>query len=113
MPTVRRYAAELYKDLGAPLRFGGNLLLAVFWSRFLLLHIHAFLVSPKPSLLIVAGIESITVILYIVRTTAQETTTRVSDWLIALCGVSIITLYQPNVFYDSLWGEPERHQDKA
>src|SRR3954469_12865295 len=90
---------------GRALKPAGNILVALFWCNFLAINVIAYLHTPKPSLLLFAALESVTIVLYLVRISAQVTSRNILDWLLALVGTLVVMLYRPTLSADFALGE--------
>jgi protein-S-isoprenylcysteine O-methyltransferase Ste14 len=84
---------------------GVNVLLALLWGAFALVHLRNFLAHPRPSLLLIVAMETLAAVLFLLRAPASRTNTSPFAWLTTLGGTLAPLLLRPTGAADSIVGQ--------
>jgi protein-S-isoprenylcysteine O-methyltransferase Ste14 len=73
----------------------GNLVAALLYLAFASVHLRAFALSHRPSLLLLVGVETLVAVLFLLRSPAERTSTSPYAWLTTLGGTFTPLLLRP------------------
>jgi protein-S-isoprenylcysteine O-methyltransferase Ste14 len=84
---------------------GGNLVAAVLYLLFAGVHLQAFAVAPRPSLLVLVIIETFVAVMFLLRAPAERSTLSPYAWVTTLGGTLAPLLLRPVDGVDVLLGQ--------
>jgi protein-S-isoprenylcysteine O-methyltransferase Ste14 len=84
---------------------GMNVLLALLWGAFAIVHVQSFAAHPRPSLLLLAALETLAAVLFLLRAPASRTNTSPFAWLTTLGGTLTPLLLRPSGATDVVAGQ--------
>jgi protein-S-isoprenylcysteine O-methyltransferase Ste14 len=74
---------------------GTNLLAALLYGTFVAVHVQAFAVNPRPSLLLIVAMEGVVTVLLVVRSRASQASLSPYSWLTTMGGTLAPFLLRP------------------
>jgi protein-S-isoprenylcysteine O-methyltransferase Ste14 len=84
---------------------GVNILLALYWGVFAVVHLQGFAIHPRPSLLLIVAMETLAAVLFLLRAPATRTNTSPFAWLTTVGGTLTPLLLRPTGAVDSVAGQ--------